>query len=430
MAVVLLAILLFSITIKGLPWIVDFSNLKASFVDGGDGFAGWKHWVRWEFFTEYTSRKPKDAGIRAPLWGSIWVCAICAAAALPIGVGTAIYMEEFATSNRFTRFIQTNIRNLAGVPSIVYGILALTAFARMFGLFGTSNDPSLFFGYAFHNEYRTVAGHLVTVPVSTVGDRVMVAGEDGIPHEQVVESASGGLRNGLARWSIWTAPPAPPRPLRDGDAALLHVIEPDGREVVTAVTVRVLADDLAAPSIDGPPATVSAKNASSPTRTSSTSWWSMALPFGGSVLAGGLTLMLVILPIIIISSQEAFRAVPSSLRQASLAMGATTWQTVRRVTLPAAIPMIMTGSILAISRAIGEAAPLLVLGVPLFISDTPVNLMSEFTVLPLQIYNWAGRPQADFHAIAAAAIIVLLAVLLTFNALAVIIRQKLHTPLT
>jgi phosphate transport system permease protein len=305
-AVLVLGILLVSVLLKGLPWLFDFAAIKASFASGGGGVSDWKAWFRWEFFTEYASRKPVNAGIRAPLWGSIWVLLICAATALPMGVCTAIYLEEFANRNRFTRFIETNIRNLAGVPSIVYGILGLTAFSRMFGLFG----------------------------------------QDG-------------------PWSI-------------GDPESAFYLQ---------------------------------------------------LPFGQGVLAGGLTLMLVILPIIIIASQEAFRSVPNSLRQASLAMGATTWQTVWNITLPASIPMIMTGSILALSRAIGEAAPLLVLGVPLFISATPTNLASDFTVLPLQIFNWASRPQEDFQGIAAAAIIVLLAVLLSFNALAVFIRQKLHKPL-
>ena len=140
-------------------------------------------------------------------------------------------------------------------------------------------------------------------------------------------------------------------------------------------------------------------------------------------------LMLVVLPIVIISSQEALRAVPMSLRSGSLAMGATRWQTTAKVTLPAAIPMIMTGSILAMSRAIGEAAPILVLGVALFITDVPSTLMDEFTVLPMQIYNWTNRWQEDFRSLAASGIIVLLVTLLAFNAIAVLIRQKLQRPL-
>lgn len=302
-AILILAVLIVSIAWKGLPWIVDFAAIKASFAEGGDGLAGARHWFRLEFFTEYTSRKARSAGIRAPLVGSIWAVAICALVALPVGVGTAIYLEEFAARNRLTRFIETNIRNLAGVPSIVYGILALTAFGRMFGLFG--KDGPVTFG---------------------------------------------------------------------NPESLLY----------------------------------------------------LRLPFGQSVLSGGLALMLVILPIVIIASQEAFRSVPASIRQASWALGATQWQTIWKVTLPSATPMIMTGSILAISRAIGEAAPLLVLGVPLFITNTPENLMSDFTVLPFQIYNWASRPQEDFRGLAAAAIVVLLVVLLSFNAIAVLIRQKLH----
>jgi phosphate transport system permease protein len=309
LAVALLGVLLASIAVKGLPWIVDAGAFRASFAEGGNGLAGWRDWIRTEFFTEYASRRPLKAGIKAPLWGSVWVTGICALLALPVGVATAIYLEEFAGRTRLTRLIQTNIRNLAGVPSIVYGIIGLTAFARMFGVLGTGEEETIALG------------------------------------------------------------------------------NPEG-------------------------------------------WFFLKLPFGQSVLAGGLTLMLVILPIVIISAQEAFRAVPASLRQASFAMGATTWQTVWNITLPAALPTILTGTILAISRAIGEAAPLLVLGVPLFISNTPANLMDDFTVLPFQIFDWARRPQADFQGLAAAAIVVLLVVLLSFNAVAVVIRQKLHRPLS
>ena len=311
MAVIILAVLIVSITVKGLPWIVDAAAIKATFSSSasgaGEAAGSWKGWIRWEFFTEYTSYKAKNAGILAPLIGSIWAVAICSLLALPIGVGTAVYLEEFAPRNRLTRLIETNIRNLAGVPSIVYGILGLSAFARMFGAFGSDGNV-----------------------------------EFGNPEQ----------------------------------------------------------------------------------------WYYLRMPFGQSVLAGGLTLMLVILPIIIIASQESFRAIPKSLRQASLAMGATQWQTVWNVSLPAAIPMVLTGAILAVSRAVGEAAPLLVLGVPAYIASTPNNLMSDFTVLPFQIYTWAGRPQDDFRELAAAAIIVLLVVLLSFNAIAVLIRQKLHRQLT
>jgi phosphate transport system permease protein len=238
--------------------------------------------------------------------GSIWVCTICALTALPVGVGTAIYLEEFAKRGRLTEFIRINISNLSGVPSIVYGIIGLTAFSRFFG-WRAGSDPIEF----------------------------------GNPD------------------------------------SLLY----------------------------------------------------LRLPFGSSVLAGGLTLALVVLPIVIVASQEAIRAVPNSLRQGALALGSTRWQMVSRLTLPASLPMVMTGAILAMSRAIGEAAPILVLGAPLMVLETPANLMSEFTVLPMQIFNWAGRAKASFQEIAAAAIIVQLAVLMSFNAFAILVRQRLQTPL-
>lgn len=262
--------------------------------------------LSWSFLTSFASRKPSQAGILAPLMGSVWVCTICAVVAIPVGIGTAIYLEEYARRSRMKRLIQLNISNLSGVPSIVYGILALVAFVRFFGI-RPSDEP-----WTFGN---------------------------------------------------------------------------------------------------------------------SQSIWYLQIPFGPSVIAGGLTLALVVLPIMIISSQEALRAVPQSLRQAALALGSTQWQVVWRVTLPAALSTMMTGAILSMSRAIGEAAPLLVIGGFLLVFQTPTNFMSDFTVLPLQIFNWTGRPQADFHKIASAAILVQLVVLLSFNSIAIIIRQKLQRPL-
>jgi phosphate transport system permease protein len=265
-----------------------------------------------DFIKNPPSRKPEKAGLGPAMWGSIWICAVCAFSALPLGVGTAIFLEEYKPRHRLIRqlhgFLNLNISNLAGVPSIVYGIIGLTAFVQMFGLVGNLNEPAL-----------------------TIGT----------PED----------------------------------------------------------------------------------------WYYFQLPFGRGVFAGGLTLMLVILPIVIVSSQEALRAVPNSLREGALAAGATKWQMIWRMTLPAAIPGIMTGSILAMSRAIGEAVPILVICGIVFIRFTPQHLMDEFTAMPLQIYDWAGRPQAEFHKVAATGILVLLAVLLTFNATAVFIRQKFQKPL-
>ena len=272
---------------------------------------GLKH-LDWEFLKDVPSRFPDKAGIGPAMWGSVWVCIICALVALPLGVGTAILLEEFKPKSRIVRtlhgFVQLNITNLAGVPSIVYGILGLTVFVELFGILGNPNEPAF-----------------------TIGTK----------------------------------------------------------------------DD----------------------------WYYFQLPLGRGVLAGALTLMLVVLPVIIISAQEALRAVPNSLREGALATGATKWQMVRRMTLPAAVPGIMTGSILAMSRAIGEAAPMLVIAGIVYITFTPQHLMDEFTVMPLQIYDWAGRPQDAFHVVAATGIIVLLAILLVFNAIAVFIRYRFQKPL-
>ncbi len=263
---------------------------------------GWHH-LDMDLLQSYASRFPEKAGVKAAVWGTIWLCAICIFTAIPIGVATALYLEELAKKSKITSAIDINISNLAGVPSIVYGIIGLTIFARMFGLFGTVNDPLI-----------------------EIGDPM--------------------------------------------------------------------------------------------------TFFYFRLPFGSSLLVGGLTLALVVLPIVIVSSREAVRAVPSSLREASLALGASKWETVQKVVLPKAIPGILTGSILSISRAIGEAAPILVIGGFLFIRFTPENVFDDFTAMPLQIYNWASRPQEEFHAVAASGIIVLLGVLLVFNSIAVLLRYR------
>jgi phosphate transport system permease protein len=232
-----------------------------------------------DFLQNLPSRRPERAGIKTALIGTIWLVGVTAPLSLLLGVGTALYLEEYAKKSHFTDFIQVNISNLAGVPSIVFGLLGLTLFVRAIGL-------------------------------------------------------------------------------------------------------------------------------------------------GTSVLAAGLTMSLLILPVIIVASQEAIRSVPKNLREASFGMGATKWQTIIRVVLPAAVPGILTGGILALSRAIGETAPLVVLGLPLFIAFLPKTIFDTFTVLPMQIYNWTSRPQEEFHALAAAGIIVLLIMLIIMNSIAVFIRNK------
>lgn len=236
-------------------------------------------WLNMDFLNNFPSRRPENAGIKAGLVGSLWLMVIVAPVSLILGVGTAIYLEEYAKKNRFTDFIQTNISNLAGVPSIVFGLLGLTLFVRELNL-------------------------------------------------------------------------------------------------------------------------------------------------GRSILAAGLTMSLLVLPVIVVAAQEALRAVPNQLREASYGMGATKWQTIYRIVLPAAIPGILTGSILALSRAIGETAPLVVLGIPTFLAYLPRGVLDTFTVMPMQIYNWTSRPQADFQHVAAAGIVVLLVVLIFMNSIAIFIRNK------
>ena len=239
---------------------------------------GWRR-VNWEFLTSFPSRKPEQAGIMAALFGSIYVIGLAGALAFTLGVAAAIYLEEYAARNWLAKVIQINIGNLAGVPSIVYGILGLEIFVRFMAL-------------------------------------------------------------------------------------------------------------------------------------------------GKSVLAGSFTLALLVLPIVIIASEEAIRAVPPSIREGGYALGATRWQTIWRLVLPQAFPGILTGVILAVSRAIGETAPLIVMGALTFVPFTHDGPMSRFTVLPIQIFNWVSRPQEGFHEAAAAGIIVLLVVLLSMNALAVLLRNK------
>lgn len=231
--------------------------------------------------------------MRTALFGSLWMIAITILLAFPIGVGAAVYLEEYATDGRVQKIIQTNIDNLAGVPSIIYGILGLSIFVRMLAPFTS--------GVAFG---------------------------------------------------------------------------------VTGMNGRTL-------------------------------------------LSAGLTMALLVLPVIIINTQEALRSVPATLKQASYGLGATQWQTIWFHVLPYAMPGILTGTILAISRAIGETAPLIVVGAATFITKDPTGPFSTFTVLPIQIYNWITRPQAEFRNIAAAAILILLVTLLSLNAAAILLRNKL-----
>ena len=243
-----------------------------------DVFVSASGWIDWAFLTSYPSRFPERAGIKSALVGSLYVIALTAVIAVPIGVASALYLEEYAPRHWFFRLVRLNIANLAGVPSVLYGILGLAVFVRFMGL-------------------------------------------------------------------------------------------------------------------------------------------------GRSVLAGSLTMALLILPVIIISTQESLRAVPEGLRESAFALGATRSQMIRSHLLPVAAPGILTGIILSLSRAIGETAPLIMIGALTFVAFLPESIMDSFTVLPIQIFNWTSRPQADFRSLAAAAILVLMVILLLMNLSAILLRN-------
>lgn len=254
-SVALLIVLLFYVSLEGFPWLDS------------------------QFITNFQSRFPHKAGIKAGIWGTCWLILLTGAFSVPLGIGSAIFLEEYALKGKWGKLIEVNVANLAGVPSIVYGLLGLAIFVRFFSL-----------------------------------ER--------------------------------------------------------------------------------------------------------------SLISGALTLSLLIMPIIIVSSREAIRDVPKTIRLAAYALGAEKRQVVFGHVLPMALPGIMTGVILALSRAIGETAPLVVLGALTYVAFTPQSPMDEFTVLPLQIYNWASRPKEEFHALAAAGIIVLLSVMITMNFIAIVIRHR------
>lgn len=426
-------------------------------------FQGAPH-LTWTFLSGVPSRNPAEAGILPATFGTIFILVIAALVAIPLGVATAILLEEYGPRTRPWRdlhhFVQLNITNLAGVPSLVYGLLGLTAFAAMFNLFGTAADPAYTVGVVYLDQFPSASGEAVYVRVERASSEpttptpetefldaslnvtsVTVVPEQEIADDRAAMEASierfgesvarlieqsGADADGFAEkiTTAWRE-----AGLQSDFAALRDAMLPElqaaqgmkGRELKRTVRRALRPIEQAEARVRLPNVvTLETK----PSRITREQPWFVRLPFGRGVLTGGLTLTLVILPVIIIASQEAIRAVPGSLRQASLALGATRWQTTWRVTLPSALPGIMTGVILAMSRAVGEAAPILIIAGIVYITFIPQNLMDEFTAMPLQIYNWASRPQQEFYNLAAAGIILLLGVLLVFNGIAVLIRQR------
>ena len=362
--------------------------------------------LSWTLLTGTPEPEPENAGMWPALMGTLWVCTMCALITLPLGIGTAILIEEFTPRNRIARqvlaLIQLNITNLAGVPSVVYGILGLTAFVSMFSLFDNSDNadgPSMEVGAVYYDQFSNVASD----PFIDTGD------------------TEAEERYFLFPVETRDAPSTVPK-----TGMLAYENSEGGLKEVEIIAIDPFADD--APT-DADALSRNIDSTADPGRISEKQWYYLRLPFGRGVVAGALTLMLVILPVIIISTQESLRAVPSTLRAGALGLGATPWQVVWNVTLPSAIPGIMTGSILAMSRAIGETAPILIIAGIVYIRSAPQHLMDDYTVMPLQIYNWTSRPQEEFHNIAAGGIVILLAILLTFNAVAVLIRHRMQNKL-
>ncbi|MEM7681614.1 MAG: ABC transporter permease subunit [Planctomycetota bacterium] len=426
----------------------------------------------------------EDAGFGPAIVGSLCLMMICALAAIPLGVGTALLLEEYAPRKRLLRWfhgvVQANITNLAGVPSIVYGILGYTALATMFNAVGSPDTPGFSFGARYVAEYRDLSNQSVFVgldnaqaalPPASAGlayfadadlsERLatqVVTAEEIDPMRAELTGALDGVERRF-RTALRAAQPDGQRgPVRvtrelaaqiagelfDGlelqgdltayrELAQAQLMKMDGLSGLDLLPVRrALVNDLRDMEFAAAGARGVLEAGAEPQRRQVRAWYYFQAPFGRSVLTGGLTLALVVLPIVIVSSQEAIRAVPSSQRDAALALGGTQWQSIEQVVLPTAVPGICTGTILAMSRAIGEAAPILLLAFS-FIQFTPVfreggSLMDAFTAMPLQVFQWTSNPGDAFQSTTAAGILVLLAVLLSFNAVAVFLRYRFQGP--
>ena len=375
-------------------------------------------WLHSRFLATPMSSTPALAGVRTALIGSVGLMAVVVLAALPIGVGAAIYLEEYAHHGFINRLIETNVRNLAGVPSIIYGMLGLAIFVRALAPF----TSGLIFGYNF--DAPTVA---------TVLERIAPAFDGALGYDGgLISSNSDAVDAQMAqrivdtflfygRPSLTMHGNSAVHEMADSLAEALNVavdaapVRPD-EEYDIEVRGDYYRFDVAA---DSPVSDdVFDELMASLVRINSFA------PNGRTLVSAGLTLVLLILPIIIINAQEAIRAVPYTIREASYGLGATRWQTVWNQVLPAALPGIMTGTILSVSRAVGETAPLIVVGAATFLVTDPTSPFSQFTAMPIQIYQWTARPQGQFADIAAAAIIVLLALMLTLNAAAIILRNR------
>lgn len=373
-----------------------------------------KAWISLDFVTSSVSSSATTAGLRTALFGSFLIIIITATSALIVGVSAAVYLEEYAADNWLNNLIEINIRNLAAIPSIIYGMLGLAVLAQAFAIFTG--------GYVFGvNVPPQAADQIVSYVNTTFGLPALSNAE----REEIRNQASA-TRGDLDAFIAVIVEHIATEDLSEGEKEALARKFLDYRMPSLASLTS-----FSTPSMEQGRAEI--VSILGPNKLSSEQLDSLAENLrlygtfninGRTVLSAGLTLALLILPVIIVNAQEALRAVPSSIREASYGLGATRWQTTSRQVLPAALPGIMTGVILAVSRAIGETAPLLVVGASTFIGIDPNGPFSKFTVVPIQIYQWTARPEQEFRAVAAAAIIVLLMVMLMMNALAIFIRQR------
>jgi ABC-type phosphate transport system permease subunit len=375
-------------------------------------------WLSSDFITSPMSSTPALAGIRTALIGSIGLMVIVIMVSLPVGVGAAIYLEEYASDSFINRLIETNVRNLAGVPSIIYGMLGLAIFVRALAPFSS--------GLIFHYNFDVPT-------VDTVISRIAPLLDEEIEYtDGEIISKSQLLDNQATHRVVDTF-------LYYGTPSLSMMGNTDITDLsdslsealdISVDVIQVRNSDDADIEVHGSYYAFEVSEESSiPEETYDTLIASLVRinsfsPNGRTLLAAGLTLVLLILPIIVINAQEAIRAVPYSIREASYGLGATRWQTIWNQVLPAALPGIMTGTILSVSRAVGETAPLIVVGASTFLVTDPNSPFSQFTAMPIQIYQWTARPQGQFGDIAAAAIIVLLTLMLSLNAIAILLRNR------
>jgi len=375
-------------------------------------------WLDGEFLARPMSSTPALAGVRTALIGSIGLMAVVVMVALPIGVGAAIYLEEYARHGFVNRLIETNVRNLAGVPSIIYGMLGLAIFVRALAPITS--------GMIFHYNFDAPSA-------ATVIERIAPIFNDEISYDGGAIASDNAEIDALALERVvdtflYFGTPSLTMP---GNSSVVDMSQALAEALAIAVDVTATgADEAQDITARGSAyrfdvaAGASISDQAFDQLMASLARINSFSPNGRTLISAGLTLVLLILPIIIINAQEAIRAVPDAIREASYGLGATRWQTIWRSVLPAALPGIMTGTILSVSRAVGETAPLIVVGASTFLVTDPTSPFSQFTALPIQIYQWTARPQGQFADIAAAAIIVLLTLMLTLNAAAIFLRNR------